>query len=402
MAHTKILSPIPTGGYRVEGEVNGITTSFLLDTGASTTLLRKDTWERVKAPSQKKLTPCLEQRLVSVDGSPLQVHGRAMVEFKLAGEIFQLEVTVVSPLTSEAILGLDFLRQHRVTIDLGNQQMLFGESNGQRTPLKESAGPKSVHSIRVVETIQIPPCSETMVMAETTGSIDGGSWLVESNWGQRLPAAVARALVEPKSGKVPVRLLNAREKTVTVTAGSEIATLESVEPPPDTVVAAVDNCTQTPEKEEMLSRLVEENGGDISADEKEQLLTLLRQYADVFAASESDLGRTGNLKHEIHTGDAAPVRQAVRRMPPQRRQEVQELLSRMLKDDVIQPSSSPWAAPIVLVRKKNGNFRFCVDYRRLNEVTRKDAYPLPRIDDTLDTLAGSKLFTTLDLLSGYW
>ena len=386
----------------MDGEVNGITTSFLLDTGASTTLLRKDTWERVKAPSQKKLTPCLEQRLVSVDGSPLQVHGRAMVEFKLAGEIFQLEVTVVSPLTSEAILGLDFLRQHRVTIDLGNQQMLFGESNGQRTPLKESAGPKSVHSIRVVETIQIPPCSETMVMAETTGSIDGGSWLVESNWGQRLPAAVARALVEPKSGKVPVRLLNAREKTVTVTAGSEIATLESVEPPPDTVVAAVDNCTQTPEKEEMLSRLVEENGGDISADEKEQLLTLLGQYADVFAASESDLGRTGNLKHEIHTGDAAPVRQAVRRMPPQRRQEVQELLSRMLKDDVIQPSSSPWAAPIVLVRKKNGNFRFCVDYRRLNEVTRKDAYPLPRIDDTLDTLAGSKLFTTLDLLSGYW
>ena len=93
----------------------------------------------------------------------------------------------------------------------------------------------------------------------------------------------------------------------------------SVEPPPDTVVAKVDNRTQTPEKEEMLSRLVEENGGDISADEKEQLFTLLRQYADVFAASESDLGRTENLEHEVHTGDATPVRQAVRRMPPQRR-----------------------------------------------------------------------------------
>ena len=108
------------------------------------------------------------------------------------------------------------------------------------------------------------------------------------------------------SGKVPVRLLNAREKTVTVTAGLEIATLESVKPPPDTVEAKVDNPIQTHEKEEVLSRLVEENGGNISADEKEQLLTLLRQSADVFAASESDLGRTGNLKHEIH-----------REMPPQ-------------------------------------------------------------------------------------
>ena len=135
----------------------------------------------------------------------------------------------------------------------------------------------------------------------------------------------------------------------------------------------------------MLSRLVEENGGDISTDEKEQLLILLRQNADVFAASESDLGHTGNLKHEIHTEDAAPVRQAVRRMPPQHRQEVQELLSRMLKDDVIQPSSSPWAAPIVLVRKKNGNFHFCIDYRRLNEVIRNDAYILSPESTTRST-----------------
>jgi hypothetical protein len=81
---------------------------------------------------------------------------------------------------------------------------------------------------------------------------------------------------------------------------------------------------------------------------------------------------------------------------------VQELLSDMLDKDIIQPSSSPWASPIVLVKKKDGSFRFCVDYRKLNEVTHKDAYPLPRIDDTLNTLAGSQWFSTLDLLSGYW
>ena len=74
----------------------------------------------------------------------------------------------------------------------------------------------------------------------------------------------------------------------------------------------------------------------------------------------------------------------------------------MLAHNVIQPSRSPWASPIVIVRKKDGSARFCVDYRKLNAITRKDAYPLPRIDDTLDTLSGSQWFSTLDLLSGYW
>ncbi|KAG8199258.1 hypothetical protein JTE90_003683 [Oedothorax gibbosus] len=74
----------------------------------------------------------------------------------------------------------------------------------------------------------------------------------------------------------------------------------------------------------------------------------------------------------------------------------------MQTNDIIEPSSSPWASPIVLVRKKDGTTRFCVDYRLLNDVTKKDSYPLPRIDETLDTLVGNHWFTTLDLKSGYW
>ena len=74
----------------------------------------------------------------------------------------------------------------------------------------------------------------------------------------------------------------------------------------------------------------------------------------------------------------------------------------MLKKDVIKSSISPWASPIFLVCKKDGSSRFCVDYRKVNAVTRKDAYPLPRVDETLETLSGSRWFTALDLISGYW
>eukprot|EP00731_Ephydatia_muelleri_P038872 Em0957g1a len=117
---------------------------------------------------------------------------------------------------------------------------------------------------------------------------------------------------------------------------------------------------------------------------------------------ESRLGRTTKLKHIIDTGTAPPIRQYPRRVPPADREVVKELLDQMKRNDVIQPSSSAWASPIVLAKKKDGGVRFCVDFRRMNEVTRKDAYPLPRIDDTLETLSQPQLFSTLDLASGYW
>lgn len=151
-----------------------------------------------------------------------------------------------------------------------------------------------------------------------------------------------------------------------------------------------------------MSTLAEEARSDLNSEERERFQDLLCSYADVFASSTTDYGRTSRLRHCIDTGSAVPIRQPVRRLPPQRRDSVQQLIGEMLEKGVVERSTSPWASPIVLVRKRDGTMWFCVDYRKVNSITRKDAYPLPRIDATLDTLAGSQWFSTLDLLSGYW
>jgi len=135
---------------------------------------------------------------------------------------------------------------------------------------------------------------------------------------------------------------------------------------------------------------------------REKLFEILLYYEDVFAMNAGDLGYTKQLQHHIDMGNTTPVRQPPRWIPLHQQEEVKILLNDMEKRGIIQPSKSPWASPVILVRKKDNTSCFCIDYRKLNELMKKDAYPLSRVDDTLETLSGLRWFSTLDLLSGYW
>ena len=96
------------------------------------------------------------------------------------------------------------------------------------------------------------------------------------------------------------------------------------------------------------------------------------------------------------------MKQGIRRVPIHYKEEVERQTKDMLERRVIEESVSPWCSPVVLVKKKDGSMRYCIDYRKLNECTKKDAFPLPRIDECLDALAGAKYFSVMDLTSGYW
>ena len=139
---------------------------------------------------------------------------------------------------------------------------------------------------------------------------------------------------------------------------------------------------------------------ELGEEEKEQFFTVVQDYANILVADSKDLGCTSAIHHGINMGDAAPIRQHLRRVPSAVREQMR-LRQDMQQQGIIHPSRSPWASPIVLVKKKDGSTRFCIDYCKVNAITRKDAYPLPRVDDTLDTLAGSKWITTINLISGY-
>ena len=129
---------------------------------------------------------------------------------------------------------------------------------------------------------------------------------------------------------------------------------------------------------------------------------MLKRNAKVFSKTDTDMGRTNLVKHHIKLTDPVPFKEAYRRIPPQMYDEVKAHIQEMLDLGAIRPSNSPWASAIVLVRKKDGRLRFCIDLRRLNNRTIKDAYSLPKIESILDSFIGAQIFSTLDLKAGYW
>eukprot|EP00731_Ephydatia_muelleri_P025604 Em0017g687a len=343
------------------------------------------------AAVQTKTDPALEaikelvERLDRLEGL-----GIVLVYLTLSKNVvFENKFLVVEGMTVEAILGLDFLETFKCMIDSGDRKISF--------PNEKLVLPLLDVNQKVSKTVGLFLQRKLTVPAEI------GTWLVERGQTGRCDVLVARAVVCPTGSTVPLRVFNPHKEAVRLWKGLEIAQMEPLDKDPpissDTHLLTISAVTEVSPSEHKVLWDIVSTITHLSNSEKELLFVLLMEYADVFSF-HSDLGRT-NLDH-IDTGDSQPIHQLPRHVSPARRQEVRQLLTEMLKNDIIQPSNSPWSSPIILVRKRDGSTRFCIDYRKVNSVTRKDAYPLPRVDDILDTLGGSKWFSTLDLKSGFW
>ena len=140
--------------------------------------------------------------------------------------------------------------------------------------------------------------------------------------------------------------------------------------------------------QELYDQIVRES--KIEPDITSSFKEFLKKHGTVFVENDSDLGRTELVQHNIKTINALPFRQSPRRLPIAQQEDCEKEIKSMLEKKVIESGQSPWASPVVLVKKNDGLLRFCVNYRKLNSVTKFDAYLLPRIDETLESLGGAR------------
>lgn len=196
-------------------------------------------------------------------------------------------------------------------------------------------------------------------------------------------------------------MINLKNETEKIYPGTHVANLSFVSSV-RRIKSKQQDVTHLNQVPEHLKELYEKTTKDLTLKQCKQIAKLLIKHETMLSATDEDLGRTRIIRHKIPTGNAKPIKQPIRRMPVHMQDEASRQINEMLRKDVIQKSASPWASGIVMVEKKDGSKRFCVDYRKLNDLTIKDAYPLPRIDDSLDQLSGAQWFSCLDLNSGYW
>ncbi|GBM81628.1 Retrovirus-related Pol polyprotein from transposon 297 [Araneus ventricosus] len=306
-------------------------------------------------------------------------------------EKFQHKI-YVADITDPCILGLDFLQKFNFMVDLERNEIRTG---GEEIPLfSASAEDSKLCSVLAKEKTIIPARSECLIQGvpEASGKFRYAVTDFPSQVSQK-GVLVAATLVDLKKEAIPVRVLNLDHKPKTIDKGAVIATCEPV----------VDIVARPQEFSESL-RLpsILENLEDLNEEQRTAVKELLQGVQSLFSTSDSDVGRCNMTQHRINTVNHPPIKQYPRRLPLAKKEEAERLVKEMVDNGIIEESSGPWASPIVLVKKKDGSTRFCVDYRKLNEITIKDSYPLPRIDDTLDALKGSQWFLTLDLKSGYW
>ncbi|UYV65989.1 hypothetical protein LAZ67_3006074 [Cordylochernes scorpioides] len=317
------------------------------------------------------------------DGKKLDMVGNIFLNIKIDDETLSHNFVILKTHLRTLILGRDFLKKMNAKIDCKQETIKYDLTNNHDEINFEMLKIKSAKDSIV------PECSMKLIKALV--ETEDGEYIIEesSKMFQTNGLRLARSLINVINRETHIWITNPYPRPLKIMKNQTLAFGSS----PAKINVSRE---REVEKNEEPRFQINEN---LSPKEQKELKQVLERYGDLFS---SRLGRTNLAKHRIDTEDAKPIKHKPYRVSAKERDIIKEQIDEMLTEGIIRPSSSPWSFPVILVKKRDGKYRFCVDYRKLNNVTVKDVYPIPRIDEVMDTLQGSTHFSAIDLRSGYW
>ena len=365
----------------------------LIDTGSEVSLMKLATCEELKL-----VIGSLEESdliITQANGQEMPLKGMCWLPVEIEGMSTWSKFYIAPNLDRELILGEDWLKKNQAQIRFKPNLLTI---KGLKIPL--GRGTSRVMAVYSEEDVELPARTAIAFSARLDSPENSGGILY-----QIIPrnkslleneVMVVEALVERNDrSQVPVMLANLSNKTVNVPKGVQLGTVLNIKTQRQVRNVKTRPCSDG-------KTIVNPDEIRVPQEHRRKIEHLIYKNREVVANTNKELGQTQTIQMKIDTGDHPPIKLRPYRTPIHKRKLVEEEVKDMLECGIIERSQSPWSFPIVLVDKKDGGHRFCVDFRALNNITKPLAYPLPLIDDILSLLGRATYFSTLDLRSGYW
>ena len=357
------------------------------------------------------------------DRKPFTLHGVLELEISFAEKKMKAKVYIKMDTSDQLLLSEGVCRQlgiirYHPSVRPSSEEQQEGEETQESIGRESPEDTAVVPTVRVqlLQSVTVPPLQRLAVEVKVDSDAVSGRLILEPQQPMK-GILIEPSLLNARDGIAMMEVTNQTGFTQHLQEGMELG--EVTEATVASLGAEDQAADQTLDLEDVpwIRRVSQNNSNEWrteqvrklfhpslnrDARERENFCQTLEQCHQAFCLEDNERGETDLVQLEIDTGDSPPKQQRPRRIPFALREEVAKQIKNMQETGVIQPSNSPWASPVVLVRKKDGSHRFCVDYREVNAVTKKDKFPLPRVDDLLDQLGEAQYFSTLDLASGYW
>ncbi len=377
----------------------------LLDTGAECSLMRGDIYRQLKDNKTQLTTSPVTLRNAS--GKVIDTLGMATFTLKFGSEDLTQTFCISDHIKTSIILGQDFICKNNVYLKLGGN---ICEINGKQVPLIPQEEITSF--VRMAESVQIPPQHVFTCYSKYHQNLE-----VKDNQNLEL-SQVTTGFLRDEPGlvvlntivqsnhlrRVPITFMNFTGRHYSLNKGNIIATVTELSRETELTEIIAEEHSPNFEDDVIINNINTTSKQDFDKAREEDLkkiIAVVNKNLDIFAKHEYDLGLSNLMEAHIDTGDAEPVRKKMYRTPFTHIPEMARQIKEMLKAKLIQPSNSSWSAPLFCIKKKDGSLRPIVDFRVINDVTKKFYWPLPNIDEVFASLGGCKYFSTLDFIKGY-
>ncbi|CAF1363628.1 unnamed protein product [Rotaria sordida] len=386
--------------------INNMKLCAMIDTGATSSLITMSTI--IKLNYQDRIHTHTGEITLGDSKTKIAQYGWICLNLKIKSLNCQIRAIVVDCLSTNFILGMDFLRKYKIEIKTRQQCLIIHHQHQQLYVKFEKS-----NSVRLAQQCTILPRCKVVVNAIVSNIIHSNKMLfnvINEKTQQFKRIRLCDGLVNVKNNTIQLTIYNPTTRIVTLPESMFLGTVDHLTPNvycstlcSNSTIQQIDLTHETEKKSIQVADIINALTQHLQGNPLyyQHVRDLLQNHNILFDTSKPRTIKT-NVHHVINTENHSPVNAKPYFKTIDQRKNIQQEIDKMLKAGIIIPSHSPWSSPVVLLKKPNGEFRFIIDYRKLNSITKKDSYPQPTVEELIQRLGGHSWFTKLDLKSGYY